>query len=91
MSLVLCDQCSVHLKCDTREEDCPRKCSETCFDLGYRHVVQYNWWAFKPLIEGSTIPATIDASDARIVFEDFSWGATSNSSTFIGTVTDNAF
>ena len=91
MSFVLCDQCSVHLKCDAGHEDCPRKCSETCFDLGYLHNVQYNWWAFKPLLEGTNIPTTVDTSDTRIVFEDFSWGATSNSSAFIGNVTDNAF
>ena len=92
MSYVLCDQCNIYLKCNSRSEDCPKKCSDTCFDLGFNHFQIYSWWNFKGLLQDATQNSTVvDTSDTRIVFEDFSWGATSNSSSYIGSVTDNAF
>ena len=93
MAFVLCDQCAVHLKCDAAREDCPKRCSETCFDLGFRHAQIFDWWTFRPLIHRDEFATsiTVDALDARIVADNFSWGATSNSSQGIGSVADNAF
>ena len=91
MSFVLCDQCNIFLKCDSRKEDCYKRCSDACFDLGFGTYQVYNWWNFKNLLPDFPQHPTVNVADTRIVFEDFSWSATSSSSFYIGTVTDNAF
>jgi len=88
MSYILCDQCSIHLRCNTAEENCPKKCSSACFSLGFKHFQTFNWFAFEPLLRPI---ATLDVSDDRIVAETFSWADRSNSSAMIGTVVENSF
>ena len=89
MSVVICDQCSVHIKCDARVEDCPRKCSDTCFNLDYHHKKIHKSWAFLESMRADA--AEGKDNDGEVVIEDFSWSSSSDSSSFIGTVLDNIF
>ena len=91
MPFVLCDQCGVYLRCDASAENCPEKCSDACFHLGYHHMPVFNWLTLAPLVirARQMQDVIVNPTDARIVAEGFSWSAAPGSSQGIGSVADN--